>query len=362
MNETSPMLFTLPDDDALYQALIDRDPAYDGFAFVGVKSTGIFCKLTCPARKPKRENTTFFDSVAGCLEAGFRPCKRCRPLARSGELGPMIEDLVAALEADPERRWREDDVVSRGYDPSTVRRAFKRQFGLTFLDMARLRRIGRAADKIAAGTPVIDAQLEAGFESDSGFREAFARALGHAPAASADTVLRADWIRTPIGPVLAIADKQDLKLLEFFDRPILSRQLAKLQKSSRSGIAFGRHGAIDQVESEMADYFDNRRTGFKTPLSPAGTAFETMAWSALQEIPLGVTRSYSEQATAIGKPSATRAVARANGANPIAIVIPCHRVIGADGSLTGYGGGLWRKTWLLEHERRLLANQERNAS
>lgn len=354
MNTTPPAtLFDPPSDDVLYDALLARDPSYDGFVFVGVSSTGIFCRLTCPARKPKRENTTFYRSVSDCMEAGYRPCKRCKPMSRTGEMAPMIEDLVKALGAEPDRRWSERDLVERGYDPSTVRRTFKREFGLTFLEMARLRRVSRAAENIASGRSVIDAQLDAGFESDSGFREAFTRLLGHAPSeAGSSADLRADWLRTPIGPILAIADRDAVRLLEFFDRPILSRQLTKLQRQAGTGIAFGRHAPIDQIALELDAYFEGRSDRFDTALAPAGTDFERAAWSALRDIPTASTRSYSQQAAAIGKPSAVRAIARANGANPIAIVIPCHRVIGADGSMTGYGGGIWRKTWLLEHENR----------
>lgn len=346
-------LFDPPDDDTLYEALLRRDPSYDGFVFVGVSSTGIFCRLTCPARKPKRENTAFYRSVSDCLEAGYRPCKRCKPLARTGVMAPMLEELITALNASPDHRWSERDLVERGHDPSTVRRTFKREFGLTFLEMARLQRVSRATASIAAGARVIDAQMDAGFESDSGFRDAVTRLLGHAPGAAAtQTALRADWLRTPIGPLLAIADREALRLLEFFDRPVLSRQLVKLQRDSDSSIAFGRHPAIDQIAYELDAYFDGRDHRFETALAPAGTAFEQSAWQALRDIPVGTTRSYGQQAEAIGKASAVRAIARANGANPIAIVIPCHRVIGADGSMTGYGGGIWRKTWLLEHETR----------
>jgi AraC family transcriptional regulator of adaptative response/methylated-DNA-[protein]-cysteine methyltransferase len=137
------MLFDLPDHDTLYRALLDRDPTYDGHAFAGVTSTGVFCRLTCPARKPNIENTRFYDSVAACFEAGFRPCLRCRPLEPVGQREPMVSALLRQLEDDPERVWSEDHLMALGYDPSTVRRTFKRHLGLTFLDMARLRRAGR---------------------------------------------------------------------------------------------------------------------------------------------------------------------------------------------------------------------------
>lgn len=350
------MLFHLPKDDDLYAALLARDPAYDGFAYVGVKSTGIFCRLTCPARKPKRENTIFFGTVAECMEAGFRPCRRCRPLAVAGEVDPMVKTLIEALDRQPDRRWSEADVTAMGYDPSTVRRAFKRQFGITFLDMARLRRVGRAVDQLAAGGSVINAQLDAGFDSASGFRAAMTRLLGHAPADLRDkTFLKADWIATPIGAMIAVADAHALHLLEFHDRKALPTELKRLQAATKSSIGIGRHSPIERIEGELKEYFSGKSANFETPLAQHGSSFTRDVWRSLQHIPAGKTRSYSQLAQELERPRAVRAVARANGANQIAIVIPCHRVLGADGSLTGYGGGLWRKRWLIEHERRMAS-------
>ncbi|WP_282598330.1 Ada metal-binding domain-containing protein, partial [Pseudomonas chlororaphis] len=159
--DNAPLLFQLPDDDTLYRALLERDPAYDGFAFVGVKSTGVFCRLTCAARKPKRENTVFFSSIKACVEAGFRACLRCRPLEQTGAQEPLVKQLLALLENNADKRWYEGDLIELGFDPSTVRRAFKRHFGVTFLEMARLRRIGEGMQQLAGGASVIDAQIEA---------------------------------------------------------------------------------------------------------------------------------------------------------------------------------------------------------
>ena len=344
----------LPDDDTLYDALIRRDAAYDGHAFVGVTSTGVFCRLTCPARNPKRENTVFFDSIAASLAAGFRPCKRCKPLAQTGSRDPVVARLTALLDRDSGRRWTEADLIALGHDPSTVRRAFKRHFGMTFLEFARLRRIGRGMERLSSGASVIDAQLEASFESGSGFRAAMTRLLGHPPAETRGRpLLKGDWLDTPIGAMLAIADADRLHLLEFFDRRALPGQLARLQRATGAAVGIGRTRPIDQIDVELADYFAGRSTDFSTPLGALASSFTTSVWEALKAIPSGTTRSYSEIAAAIGRPAAVRAVARANGANQCAIVIPCHRVIGADGALTGYGGGLWRKRWLLEHERRM---------
>lgn len=348
------MMFELPDHPTLYTALCARDPAYEGRAFVGVKSTGIFCRLTCPARKPKPENCTFFADVAQCLESGFRACKRCHPLQPAALADPNIKTLLAKLEADPGRRWQERDIVALGMDPSTIRRSFKRQYGVTFLEMARLSRLRVAAQSLGAGARVIDAQLDAGFDSPGAFRAAFAKLLGAAPGSfKANAMLRADWIDTPLGAMVAVADKSALYLLEFADRKALPAELKQLRDMVKGDIGFGRFPAIEQVEQELGAYFKGESAGFQTPLTLLGTPFQRRVWQALQQIPAGETRSYSDIAKHIQQPSATRAVARANGANRLAILIPCHRVIGASGALTGYGGGLWRKQKLIDVEQQL---------
>lgn len=348
------MLFDLPPEDILYDALVSRSTDYEGSAFVCVKTTGIFCRLSCPARKPRRENTIFVDSIGTCLEAGFRPCLRCRPLATAGGKDAIVDGLMQALDADPERRWTETDLIRRGYDPSTVRRAFKRHIGITFLDLARHRRLGAAARHLAEGGRVIDAQMEAGYESPSGFRAAFARLIGAAPALSQGrTLLYADWMETPLGPMVAVADETRLHLLEFHDRKGLPAEMEKLKRQTRSSVAPGKTPPIEQIETELSGYFAGKPDAFKTPLALNGTAFERQVWAKLQDIPPGETRSYGDIACDVDTMKAVRAVAKANGANQISIVIPCHRCIGADGSLTGYGGGLWRKQWLLRHEGRM---------
>ncbi len=182
----SPHAYPLPPDEALYAALLARDAAWDGKFWVGVTSTGIICRPTCPARKPKRANVVFFADLAAGLEAGFRPCLRCRPLDPPGAVPPQLARLIRAVSADPDRRWSEADVAAFGLDPSTVRRAFRRRFGVTFLAMARALRLARAARRLGAGASVIEAQIEAGYESPSGFRAAFARATGAAPSTLAN--------------------------------------------------------------------------------------------------------------------------------------------------------------------------------
>ncbi len=348
------MLFKRPDTETLYAALVAKDPAYEGVAYVCVTSTKIFCRFTCTARKPKIENCRFRETIAECLEAGFRPCKRCKPMLSYGAADETVASLLAALEEDPARRWREDDIVALGHDPSTVRRAFKRRFGMSFLEIARLRRLGDAAESIASGEAVIGAQIDAGYESGSGFRAAINQFFGTSPAAmKGKGFLKGAWIDTPVGPMLAVADDHALHLLEFADRPALPAELKRLKTRTGADMLLGRTAVTETIEAELEAYFAGRSANFETRLAGHGTAFERDVWRNLRAIPVGRIVSYSSLATSMERPSAVRAVARANGANQIAIVIPCHRVIGADGSLTGYGGGLWRKRWLIEHERRM---------
>jgi len=355
------MLFDLPDHSSLYQALLDRDATYDGRVYVCVSSTGVFCRLTCPARKPKPENCTFFETVGECIERGFRACKRCLPLKPMASADPAIAALLTALDERPEYRWRESDIERMGFDPSTIRRSFKRQFGMTFLEMARQRRLRDGFETIIGGGKVIEAQIDAGFESASAFRVAFAKLLGKAPGRlDSDPILFADWIATPLGDMIAVSSQSELHLLEFADRKALRTELAKLDTVAKGRIGIGKTDPSRQIRSELAAFFNGTLAAFETPLAYHGSEFTRLVWDVLRMIPAGETRSYSQIAEAIGRPTAVRAVARANGANQIALVIPCHRVIGADGSLTGYGGGLWRKQKLLETERQYLPlNTER---
>jgi AraC family transcriptional regulator of adaptative response/methylated-DNA-[protein]-cysteine methyltransferase len=351
------MLTTRPTDDTLYQALLDRDAAYEGFAYVCVTSTRIFCRFTCPARKPRRDNCRFESTIADCVEAGYRPCKRCTPMLRYGESEPAVRLLLEALEAEPDRRWSEQDLTDRGHDPSTIRRLFKKRFGMSFLELARRRRLSDAVATLGAGASVIEAQLDAGFDSGSGFRSAITQLLGEAPQKlkARSSFLKACWIETPIGPMLSVVCDHALHLLEFADRSALPAELRRLQERAGSAVIFGRTVVTDQVEAELDRYFGGVSSAFSVRIGGHGTPFEREVWDALRMITPGTTRSYSEIARQMARPSATRAVARANGANQIAILIPCHRVIGVDGSLTGYSGGLWRKQWLLRHEARFAA-------
>lgn len=213
--------------------------------------------------------------------------------------------------------------------------------------------MGLALREVRRGGRVDEAKNGSGFESASGFREAFTRIFGEPPtSAKTRAGLFAERIETPLGAMLAVADDKGLRLLEFADRRATERELSILRKGLRTNIVPGEHPHLDAIRSQLADYFSGKNLEFDLPLAPIGSEFQLRAWKILRSIPLGETRSYSWMAERLGDRNARRAVGRANGTNMICIVIPCHRVIRADGTLCGYGGGLWRKKWLLDHEQK----------
>lgn len=346
-----PVRRPLPDEDRMYQALLESDPAFEGIFFVGVKSTGIFCRPTCTARKPLRQNVAFFPSPKEALFQGYRPCRRCHPMEEPGRAPEWLQGLLAEIQAAPEAPWKDADLRGRGLSPHRVRRWFKQHHGMTFQAYLRSLRINRAFGHIQRGDKVIEAAYDNGYESLSGFAEAFKQKTGFAPSASAGRQLvQITRLTTPLGPMIAGATEAGICLLEFADRRMLETQFRRLRQRLGAELLPGENPHFGPLETQLNEYFAGKRRTFDLPLLLAGTPFQEEVWRELQRIPYGQTRSYREQATAIGRPEAVRAVARANGDNRIAIIIPCHRVIGADGHLTGYGGGLWRKQYLLELE------------
>ncbi len=335
-----------------YQALLDKDSHYEGVFFVGVQTTGVFCRPTCPARKPKFENCEFYKTAGEALLASFRPCMRCRPLSHPNQVSDLVSTLVDAVEADPSKRWKDSDFEELSVDASTARRQFKKRFGMTFVEYAHARRMGLAFKQIRARDAVIDAQLNTWYESSSGFRDAFSKIIEAAPIkfSQHNKILKASWLDTKLGPMIAIADETGLYLLEFVDRRGLEREVERLRLRIKAAIIPGTTDPIKSIALELESYFEGKLKEFKTPLNLLGSYFQRLVWEELMSIPYGTTRSYMAQATSIGKNKAYRAVANANGANGLAIAMPCHRIINSNGDLGGYGGGITRKKWLLEHE------------
>lgn len=334
-----------------YRALLKRDQEYDGVFYVGVCTTGVFCRSVCPARKPKQENCEFFENAQDALLAGFRPCKRCRPLSHPDIVPDLVLKLVEAVEKEPEKRWKAQDFAKLSTNAVQASRSFKKRFGMTFVAYARARRLGSALKEIKNSNSVIEAQLHAGYDSGSGFRDAFFKIMGQPPKKSEKIqLLKAGWLDSPLGPMIAISSESKIYLLEFVTRRGLEREIERLRDKLNATIVPGKTKPIDSIKNELDLYFLGRLEKFQTPLALIGTPFQLMVWQELMKIPLGQTRSYADIATSLGKSGAMRAVGNANGANQLAIIIPCHRVINSDGQIGGYGGGLARKKWLLKHE------------
>jgi AraC family transcriptional regulator of adaptative response/methylated-DNA-[protein]-cysteine methyltransferase len=357
-------LFTapLPSRQEMERAFMGGDASYDGVFFTGVRTTGIFCRPSCPARKPLPTNVEFFGSIREALFAGYRPCRRCHPATPAGSTPEWVKKLLQAVDEDPNRRLRDEDIRRFGVEPARVRRYFLEHYGMTFHAYCRGRRLSGALRLLRNGDALDDVALGTGWESHSGFREAFAKTFGAAPGAAAgsrrpsglrtaDAVITTA-IETPLGAILAGATDEGLCLLEFPDRRMLEAQLKRLERLLRMPLVPGEHPHLAKTREELARYFDGTLKDFTVPLVFRGTEFEERVWRQLVKIPYGETISYAELATRVGSPGAQRAVGRANGMNRISIVIPCHRVVNADGKLGGYGGGLWRKHWLLALEKR----------
>jgi AraC family transcriptional regulator, regulatory protein of adaptative response / methylated-DNA-[protein]-cysteine methyltransferase len=341
---------TLPPFETMDKAFRERDGSFDGVFFAAVSTTGIFCRPSCPARKPLPGNVSYYSTAAEALFAGYRPCERCKPLASDTD-PEWVSDLVERVEAEPGLRIRDEELRAQGLDPATVRRRFQARFGLSFQAYQRARRLASAFESIKKGGSIDDAVFDHGFESHSGFRDAFSRLFDAPPGrARSQDFIRLAWIETALGSLVAGAVDEGICLLEFSDRRMLEAQAKTLRSRFALPAAPSPHPLLERLEVELGEYFAGDRREFDLPLSEPGTPFQERVWKELRRIPYGETRSYGQLAQAIGESAAVRAVAQANGRNRIAILVPCHRVIGADGGLGGYSGGVWRKKRLLEIE------------
>ncbi|MBT8386233.1 MAG: methylated-DNA--[protein]-cysteine S-methyltransferase, partial [Ignavibacteria bacterium] len=325
----------------MYEALLKKDSEFEGIFFAGIKTTGIFCRPTCTARKPKKENVEYFPSVKSALHNGYRPCKVCHPLNLNGAFPNWIENLLNEIDQNQNIKLRDYDLRTKGIDPARIRRWFKKHYGMTFQSYLRLLRMNNAFGRIKHGEKVVESAYELGYESLSGFTESFKKSTGFSPSKSKNNnIISVTRLLTPLGPMLAGATDKGICLLEFVDRRMLETQVKRLRNYINAEFVPGTNKHFDVLAQQLQEYFDGKRKQFDVPLQLPGTDFQVKVWEELMKIPFGLTRSYKEQAIALNNPKAVRAVAKANGDNRIAIIIPCHRVIGNDGKLVGYGGGV----------------------
>jgi AraC family transcriptional regulator of adaptative response/methylated-DNA-[protein]-cysteine methyltransferase len=293
----------------------------------------------------------FFETCKEALVQGYRPCKICMPMELSGQTPAYIKNILNEINSNPTEKIKDYGLRQKGIDPSKIRRWFKKNHGITFHSYQRLMRLNIAFNTIQSGEKVTNAAFDSGYESLSGFNDYFKTIMGEPPTKSkSKNIINIERLETPIGPMYAAATKKGVCLLEFCDRRALENEFKELVKYLDAVILPGENKHINLLKKELNDYFEGKLQEFTVQLDAPGTEFQKEVWRQLLKIPYGQTRSYKQQATAMKKPEAVRAVANANGRNRVSIVIPCHRVIGEDGTLTGYGGGLPRKKWLLDHE------------
>jgi AraC family transcriptional regulator, regulatory protein of adaptative response / methylated-DNA-[protein]-cysteine methyltransferase len=328
-----------------------RDASYDGAFFFGVKTTGVFCRPSCPSR-PKRQHLEFFHSGSEAVRAGYRPCKRCQPELANGQPPEWIAKLMARAAESPDTRISTRDLRSLGVQPERARRWFQKHRGMTFTAWCRGLQLSHAFTQIRSGQPMDDVAFDHGFESHSGFRSAFTRTFGKAPGQVRDgDYLRVALLDTPLGPMLAAANHEAVCQFEFADRRELEQSYTEMRRRFALPVVPSENAVLQKLRRELQEYFSGARREFTVPLTLRGTDFQQRVWCELQRIPFGRTASYEGIARKIGSPKAVRAVARANGTNRLYLLVPCHRVIAKGGELNGYGGGVWRKRLLLELER-----------
>jgi AraC family transcriptional regulator of adaptative response/methylated-DNA-[protein]-cysteine methyltransferase len=335
------------DDERAWQAVLARDRAFDGRFVTGVLTTGIYCRPSCSARHPRRENVQFFERPEAAEAEGLRPCLRCRP-NEAGRDEEAVSRALALLAGAEDKPVLADLAREVGYSPAHFQRVFKRAVGLSPAQYARARRIERAGDALSSGASVTEAIYEAGFGASSRFYEASEGRMGMAPSAWRDgghgVTIRWAVVPTTLGQMLVAATDKGVCRLSFAEgRDELAERFPHANLVEGGG-EFAT--LLEQVVSAVEQPGESRAI----PLDVQGTAFQEAVWRELQRIPPGETRTYAQIAAAIGKPGAVRAAGSANGANNVAVLIPCHRVIRSDGSVGGYAYGEEIKRELLRRE------------
>lgn len=346
-------------DDARWAAVVARDPAADGAFVLGVRTTGIYCRPSCPARRPKRENVAFYPDPAAARAAGLRACLRCEPDAEperrvGAQAVAAAARLIEAAVADEAPPPALEALAARaGYAPHHFHRMFRRAVGVTPGAYARALRARRAEAGLAAGASVTDSIQAAGYGSPSRFYAEAGARLGMAPSVRRDggrgETIRHAAAETSLGRLLVAATERGICAIQFGDGDA-SLEAWLRRRFPRAEILPADPAFAATVEAVVA-LIERPGADCALPLDLRGTAFQERVWAALQAIPPGRTASYAEIAAAVGRPGAARGVASACAANALAVAVPCHRVIHADGSISGYRWGVARKAALLERER-----------
>lgn len=336
-------------EDEKWHAVINNDTRADGLFYYAVKSTGIYCRPSCKSKEPIRENVVFFDSGDEAVAAGYRPCKRCRPeLAVYQPIADIAQQAKIVIEkyySDKQRMT--DELQKLGVSKRRIDQIFKQHCGVSLNEYANSLKLQAAKEELQrSNTPVIDIAYALGFESLSAFFAFFRKNTGITPRKyrnqRGDTMVLANTYysvyETAFGQFTIVSNDSSIVAVKF-GRHILPGNIEQ------------RTELTDETAKQLEEYFAGKRRQFDIPFAPQGTEFQKKVWNALCQVPYGETRTYKEIAVMVGNPNASRAVGLANNRNPIPVFIPCHRIIGTNGSLVGYAGGLDMKEKLLQIEQ-----------
>lgn len=332
----------LPSQEEMYDLYMHPKDKFENEFYVGVISTGVFNTAHCLSKKPKKENMLFFSSTKEALDYGYRPCMNCRPMNMENETPGFIADLIDEVDHNPLQKISGADLVERGIDASSVTQWFQKHHKISFQAYLRYQRINHLFGNIMVDN---HPKVHRSYHLNE-----VVHGVNESENLEEKSKIMINRIDTPIGPMLAGVSDNGLCLLEFSDRRILENQLEVIEKYFDAVLCPGENELFDQLQKEMNEYFEGERKEFDVPIAFPGSPFQENVWNSLMEIPYGQTRSYKEQSIYLKNPKAIRAMAHANGENRISIVVPCHRIIGSKGDLVGYGGGLWRKKYLLDLE------------
>ncbi len=354
--EQMPVQTAVPINVRRWQAVLARDGTLDGMFVFAVSSTGIFCRPSCPAKRPRRQNVSFFDHALQAEQAGYRACLRCRPKAVDGNpQSALVRAMCRYIEQNIEDRLTLS-LLAKEFRRSSfhLQRTFKSVLGVSpkaYIDAVRLRQVKQ---NLQAGNDVTTALYAAGYGSSSRLYERTAAQLGMTPEkyrrGAVAAVVRYTIANSPLGRMLIAATDKGICAIQFADS---DQQLQQgLIREFPFAVRRRDDAAMSEWQENLARLIQGQETNPSLPLDIRATAFQHRVWEALQRIPRGETRSYSAVAKKIGMPKATRAVARACATNPVAVAIPCHRVVRQDGELGGYRWGIERKEQLLAMEKR----------
>ncbi len=336
-----------------WRATLTRDARADGTFVLAVRSTHIYCRPSCPARRPLRRNVIFFRTRDEAEKQGFRPCLRCRPNETAASAA-LVARVARHLAQSREEGLRLSELARElGSSAATLRRAFRQVTGLAPRELAEALRVKRFKSLLRAGKNITDALYETGYGSSSRVYERSNAHLGMTPATyqKGGKGMKIEYTisKSPLGKVLVAATERGVSAVYLGDAQ--NKLIAELREEYPRAQILPAASGVQRWVREIVQRIEGKPAQLNLPLDLQATAFQCRVWQMLQRIPRGKTRSYSQVARALGRPKAVRAVARACATNPVSIVVPCHRVIRADGSLAGYRWGLTRKQQLLATER-----------